>query len=203
MQLLISAWEAAKKGNNATTVQAIERLSSSGGNVASKGYYDSIKNQILSRFIEGKAPAWSQLTQNSGEDIMDYLGRILDELQAKNDYATQLEILDLVSSLNRSQPTPPFLSARNSIQLFVAAQRFEKTGDILAAVTNYRMVVGSATGKYVPMAQAEAALKKLNESNPEAFKNYEGVLLEEMRSLQQQMQMLLGRSMNGRPFYGR
>lgn len=198
MQLMIAAWEAAKNGDSDVTAQAIARLSSN-GNAASMGYYDALKNQIFSRFIAGKAKAWTQLTQNSGEDTMDFLGRILDELQTKNDYAMQLEVIGFASSLNRTQSAPRFVNDRGGIQLFVAAQRLETAGDILGAITNYRSVVGSAGGKYVPMAQAEAALKKLSESNPEAFKSYEGVILEEVRALRQ---MLIGRPMSGRPISG-
>jgi hypothetical protein len=66
-------------------------------------------------------------------------------------------------------------------------------------MTNYRLVIGSPTGKYVPLTQAQDGLKRLQEKNPDLVKSYEGIVLEEIRSLRQQVLMFLNRPPSNRP----
>lgn len=198
--LIQQAWEAAKKGDDETASRSLERMASSGGFDDAQAYYEPLKRQVLGLVLQRKAEKWTKLPRNEDEGTPAYLGRILDELQGKEDYATMIEVMRFSDQISRPGQTGNFASDRGSMERFLAAQRFENSGDVPAAVTNYRFVVGSPPGKYVPLARSQEALKNLQEKFPEAFKSNEGALMEEMRGLRQQMQMLLGRTQGGRPF---
>ncbi len=206
LRAVSEAWIAAKAGDDAGVSRALEQYAISGGSAEVKSALDQMLVQVLTQQLEIKAKAWTKLSPNPGEDARSYVGRILDELQAAKNYKVMLEVLNFAEQPMRYQkPLASLQKERTAIDQFLAAQRFEQLNDTVAAVTNYRFVVGSAGGKYVPMEEAEAALKRLREKDPEAFKSYEGVLAEELRVLRQQMQSLTQLLMNrpmipGRPY---
>jgi hypothetical protein len=196
MDLYIAAWKAAQTGDVTAAFAALNRTG--GGSEEATRFYGPLKAQIEARLLRDKTVAWTRLTQNTGEETGAYLGRILDELTAKGDYATMLEVMAFAGQINRYE-RPSFTGERHAIEQFLAAQRFEDVGDGLAAVTNYRLVVAVPAGKYAPTTEAQDALKRLKTTYPEAFKSYEAVLSEQIRGLNQQMQILLNRSTGGRP----
>jgi hypothetical protein len=200
MEAVQQAWEMVKKGDDSTALKTLDRMNSFGGMEEAQSYYEPLKRQIFRKALQSKAQAWSKLSQNSDEDAPAFLDRILDELQGRQDYAAIIEVMKFSEQINRTGQAGTSAQDRTALENFLAAQRFENAGDDLAAVTNYRLVVGAPSGKYVPTARAEEALKKLKEKNPEVFKNYEGALMEEMRSMRQQIQMLLGRTSGARPY---
>ncbi|MDR3401041.1 MAG: hypothetical protein P4L99_00975 [Chthoniobacter sp.] len=187
----IDAWKAVLAGDTATAVAQLNR--SFGGYEDVQRYYNPIKSQIEARLLKEKARSWTKLAQDPGEPTHNYLGRILDELKARDDYATMLEVMTLANQVDRTATPLASTIDRQAIEQFLAGQRFEKLGDGLAAVTSYRIVIGLPTGKYAPLDKAQEALKGLQIKYPEAFKSYEGVLLEQIRGLSQQLQMLQNR----------
>ena len=187
----IDAWKAAQAGDLANATAALSR--SFGGYEEAPQYYAPIKAQIEARLVQDKAKAWTKLTANPGEPARNYLLRIVDELKERGDYATMLDVMSFATQIDRTA-APLFSAAdRQAIEQFLAGQRFEKVGDALAAVTSYRIVINLSGGKYVPVDQAQQALKDLQAKYPEAFKSYDGVLLEQMRALNQQLQILQNR----------
>jgi len=196
---LLQAWEAVKRGDDAAASKILERMQQGGGMEEAQAYYDSLKSQILGRVIQNKAPAWTKLTLNPGEEPAAFFGRVLDELNAKGDYPTMIEVMKYADQINRPPGNGGYTKDRMVLDQFLAGQRFENVGDVQAAVTNYRLVVGSPMSKYIPTGRAEESLKKLYEKNPEAFKNNDSALTEEIRALRQQVMMLLQRSYSAQP----
>ncbi len=145
-------------------------------------HYDSFKEQITDRVLQTQVSKWTQLTKNANEDTDAFLTRILDEIQAKGDYAKLLEVLKFASQANRDQEKTSTISSRAGPSINTSRPNALKgLEDNLAGYTNYRLVVAAPTNKYTPTKEAEAALKTLQEKDPAAFKSYEGVLLEEIR----------------------
>jgi hypothetical protein len=188
----IDAWKAAQSGDTAAAMATLNR--SFGGLEYAQRYYSPLKAQIEAHIVKAKMPAWTKLAQNIDESTQAYLGRVLDDLKARNEWATILEVATFANQVDRSSST---LSSANrqAIEQFLAGQRFEKIGDGLAAVTSYRIAVGLPAGKYSPIDSATEALKGLQAKYPEAFKSYDGVVLEQLRALTQQVQIL----QSGRP----
>ena len=184
----IDAWKVAQAGDTASAVVTLNRYF--GGLEAAQRYYTPIKEQIEAYLLRAKMSAWTKLTQNPNESVQAYLGRVLEDLKARGDYGTILEVMAFAGQVDRSANTLFSSSERQAIEQFLAGQRFEKVGDGLAAVTSYRIVVGLPAGKYSPTDLAVEALKRLQTKYPEAFKSYEGVVLEQLRALGQQFQFL-------------
>jgi tetratricopeptide (TPR) repeat protein len=201
MEGMVQAWEAAKRGDNDSALKALDRAGSSGGFDDASNYYEPLKSRILSTVMQRKTQGWSKLTLNPGEDPTAFLGRILDELQAKGDYTTMVEVMKFSDQMSRQNATGALTAERQAMERFLAGQRLEAAGDPLGAMTNYRNVIASAGGKYVPTAQAQEAFKKLQEKNPDLFKSGDAVILEEIRSLKMLIQSLMGRMGPGRPPY--
>jgi hypothetical protein len=187
----MDAWKAIQAGETANAASLLGR--SFGGYEDVQRYYVPIKAQIESRLLTTKAKSWTKLEQNPGESATTYLRRILDELRERNDYPTMLEVMSFANQIDHSSPAAFSSTERQSIEHFLAGQRFAKAGDSLAAVTSYRMAISDSSGKYAPVEKAQEELKELQTKYPDAFKSYEGVLLEQMRTLSQQLQNLQNR----------
>ena len=56
-------------------------------------------------------------------------------------------------------------------------------------------------GKYAPIKEAEEAMKRLKEKNPEVFTNYDLMLAEDIRLLRQQIQSIVRTPPGHRPNY--
>lgn len=201
LEAVMQAWEAVKNGDDASALKALERANNSGGFDDASSYYEPLKSRILSTVMQRKTQSWSKLTLNPGEEPAAFLGRILDELQTKGDYPTMVEVMKFSDQMSRPNGVGAFTAERQAIERFRAGQRLEAAGDPLGAMTNYRSVIASAGGKYVPTAQAQEAFKKLQEKNPELFKSADAALLEEIRSLKMMIQSMMARMGAGRPPY--
>ena len=197
----LRAWEAAKAGDVTAALKTLER--NDGGFENAKAYYEPLKMQILDRVMQFHASKWSQLTKTENEAPAAFLQRILDELLAKGDRTALFEALKFADQITPSREGTGYSKERTAIDQFLAAERFEKAGDFLAAASCYRSVVGSSAGKYAPIEAATEALKRIQTSHPEAVKSHESALLEEMRVMRQQMQMLMGRGPGGPHFFSR
>ena len=198
MNAYIDAWQSAKAGDTANAMSLLNRTQ--GGLEEAQRYYTPIKEQIEARIMQDKVAAWTKLTRNPNESSRAYLGRILDDLQTQGDYTKMLDVAAFTAQVDRSTPALVSSSDREAIEQFLAGQRFEKAGDGLAAINSYRVVVGLPAGKYAPTDQATEALKTLQTKYPEAFKNYEGVVLEQLRGISQQLQLLQRNRPPGYPF---
>lgn len=192
-----------EKGDFDAALAGLGRFSNS-GLVETQELYVPIRSQLETLVLQNQVKKWTALTLNPGEDNAGFVSRIIDELSAKGEYAKLIEVLAFSDKVNRGQPNPSgtatsSVAERTAIERFLAAQRFESAGDLVAAANNYRAVVATA-GPRVPTKQAEEALKSILEKNPEIAKNTDGLVLEELRSLRQQMQMMMNRGMNGRPY---
>lgn len=193
----IDAWQSAKAGDTANAMKLLNR--SLGGLEEAQRYYTPIKEQIEARIMQDKVTTWTKLTRNPNESSQAYLGRILVDLKTRGDYATMLDIAAFATQFDRTNSLMSS-SDREAIEQFLAGQRFEKAGDGLGAITSYRVVVGLPAGKYAPTEQATEALKALQTKYPEAFKDYEGVVFEQLRGLSQQLQLLRRNQLPGYPY---
>jgi hypothetical protein len=202
MEILLEAWTAASKDDDEGANKAMEQYNFGEMNMETKRGLDLVVLQIVELQVQRKAPSWTKLPRNPDEDVRAYLNRILDDLMATGNFAKLLEVVKFADvSLRALQRMTTFARDRSALEEYLAAQRFESAGDLLGAASHYRLVIGTTGfGKYTPMAQAQAALKQIREKHPEAFKSYEGVLLEEVRSLRQQIQQMLIRQTTGRQY---
>lgn len=109
-------------------------------------------------------------------------------MKQKGDYQGILELL----KLQQSSYSRDAINAISTIEHFLAAQRFETSGDIVMAVSQYRYVVGATLGPFLPQAEAAEALKRLQKDKPDLFKDVDGALQQENRVLREQLNQLRG-----------
>lgn len=197
LSLLATAWNAVKSRDEIGAAQAMSRISNSGGFSDAERWEFPLQKQINGQWIEQRAGQWSKLTRQVDEDPLAYIQRIIKEQWDAGNYETVVEIMKFSDKLNRSGQQQ--FTGRAFIEQYLAGQRFEATGDDLAAIVIYRAVVAAPAGEFVPTEKAQEALKRLQAKNPEAFKDYEGVVLQELSNIKKQMQILMNRSPMGRP----
>jgi hypothetical protein len=188
LEAIWQAWEATRKGDAAAAVLALDRMTGESGEA--DVYLRPLKVRVVGRLLDLEAKKWTHLPRNPEEGDVAYLERILDELSARGDYATMLDAMKLSDDVALISPGSSFARDRGIIGQYLIAQRFDKAGDPMGAVTYYRMVMASTGGKQIPYDSATEALKRLKEKNPEAFKSYDGVLLEEIQDLREQVRAL-------------
>jgi|GEM_PF-2786433 len=193
------AWEALKTGDEKSVLEPLARVANTRDCNVTALYYDALNGQILREVVKRRAEAWTKLSQASDESSIRFLARILNELLVSHDYAKIAEVMKFSDQIPRSAYASSFWKERAALEQFFAAQRFESAGDIVSAVTNYRLVVGLPMGQYVPTVKAQEALTTLQEKYPEIFRNFEGAVFSELRSVRQELMNLQTRSQNMRP----
>lgn len=180
-------------------IQEIERAILSTGYSEGQKQFESVRDQLTRQALTMKLSALLGMQPKPEEDLQEFIARALIQLQEKGDYSAMLDVIRSFERLAWPGRGSPLATDRVAIQRFLAAQRFESVGDAVAAVNDYRHVVGTIDGKYAPIKEATAALERLKSKNPEAFTNYEGVVLDELRSVREQLQKLRRDGMMGRP----
>jgi hypothetical protein len=199
LETLRSAWDAAKKGADDAASRALAVVQTYGMAPEMQVRFEQLRNQVARRALESSLKAASGLELQPDEDLAVYARRVLDRFQEKGDYAAMLTAMKSADALAAPGRPDSFAQDRLTIENFLSAQRFEAIGDILAAVTGYRLVVGASGGRYAPTKPAGEALQRLREKHPDVFKDFQGVVLEELRQLRQQIQAI-GRMSPGRPY---
>ncbi|MGH8048357.1 MAG: hypothetical protein ACREKL_14030, partial [Chthoniobacterales bacterium] len=129
LQSAMLAWKAAKDGDVNSALAALNRIPSSGGSESGRSYYAPISAQILTYILQQNVQKWTKLSFNSGETPASYLKRILEELQARGDYVSMIEVLRFSEQMARAFPSGSISGDRAALEAFVAAQRFENAGD--------------------------------------------------------------------------
>jgi hypothetical protein len=187
-ELLLTLWEAVKQGDLTVLSQwPSDYAGSYTPQVQStwRQYRDEIATLFLAEAFKGRV----NLPPKPRELAEPYAERLLQTLREKRGFETMTEVYRLRQSLLLAAPKGEnWASERAQFETLAAARRFEVAGDTLGAITAYRSIVGGAAGKYFPMDEATEALKRLRAANPAAFNDVQGVVLEELRSLRQQLQ---------------
>lgn len=196
IQGLMNVQDLITKKDYATALTQLSRWNSSGRD-DTLSFYEPICTQLRDEIFANILSKWTTRKKAPDEDDQVFIDSVIDELAAKGDYAQIVELLKASETLQRTRPNPPSgntstYGERTAIEQFLAAQRFEEAGDYLGAITNYRFVV-AAKGPHIPTDKAQAALKSLLEKYPDMAKNQDGLLIQEMQSLRQEMRMLMGR----------
>ncbi len=194
---LSAAWRALNAGNYDAMLSAVERFQSAGGDEDLAVHYDRLRGDFVKRLFAVRLQPLSNLQQEPKEDLQAYVVRVLAQLQAKEDYAGMVEVIKLAERLFRTTGGFAITQDRTAIERFLAARRFEAAGDFLVAVNEYRAVVSAVGGPYAPTKQASEALQRLKEKSPEIFNDATTIVLQEIRSLKQQIMM--NRGLPGRP----
>ena len=131
-----------------------------------------------------RAPAEVQLTAE--DNAQTYLDRILANWQSKANYAGIVDTLrgaERLGTLVAALPTDRLITEK-----FLAAQRFDNAGDAISAVNAYRSVAGATGTRYAPVQAAADALTRLQAKQPEVLKDYQGVILQELREIREILQ---------------
>lgn len=191
------------KSDYASALTSLSRWNSS-GMTETMDYYAPIREQLQDQITSNMMLKWTTLKPSPNEEVQAYVERVIDDLSAKGDYAKIVEVSSFADLIRRSKPDPNGAVVTNagadraSIERFLAAQRFEAAGDFLAAMTNYRSVVGSSA-PHAPIKPAEEALKRLIEKYPDLAKNNDGVVLEELKAVRAELRMFMNRTGAGGP----
>jgi hypothetical protein len=194
LETMQKAFAALQLGDDQTALRFLNSTSFEGGQPDLVPYFTSLKNKLFDSVVAARVKSVAGLEPDRERGWAELLQRAMERLQDKGDYNGVLELQKVQESLDRR----PGNAESTSIQHFLAAQRFEAAGDILSAIIEYRTVVATPTGKFIPQKEASDGLKRLQERNPEAFKGYEGAVLQELRNLRQQLQILPNRFPPGR-----
>lgn len=165
----------------------------------------ALGEQINTLLVMDVLKGSSGVAARADENPQEYMTRILDGLKDKEDYAGMIEVLSTYQRTGQEIP-PAWAIGRTALDRFVAGKRFDEAGDVYAAVTSYRMVLNtSGKSPYAPVEAAQAALKRIGETHPDALKNSDSMILEEIQELKRQIQLLMRRvgtgMQGGRPMF--
>ena len=184
--LLLRASNELKAGNGADALALASDPSLLSGHPDMFPYLKPLINQIVEGVLAAKIsvligpqPAFAA---NPGKATND----ALTALKQKGDYQSLLELL----KLQQGRPSRDTNIAIAPVEHFLAARRFESSGDVMMAVSEYRSVVAAPAGPWLPQTEATEALQRLQKDNPDAFKDNNSVLLQELRTLREQLNQL-------------
>ena len=187
LELLLKAFNELKAGNPEGAIAIANDRVFAYGNTEMNSALKPLITTVIDRALTAKVMTvlgpQSETTGNASKDF----DRAVDTLKQKGDYEGILELLKIQGAVSGN-----FNPAISTIEHFLAAKRFESSNDLLMAVAEYRSVVAASPGPMVPQDEAGEALKRLQKDHPEMLKEYEGPLLEELRSLRLQMNQMRG-----------
>ena len=164
----------------------------------------ALRDQVTERVRSGELLGITGATLKPGETTNTMLTRVLDQLKAESKYAEMARIISQANKLPRPRtgyPSNPWSSEdATALIAFATASQFDQAGDAFPAVVEYRRVISTGqTGKYAPTKEAQAALERLQKSNPDVLKDVNSVVLEELRQIRQIIMQLRTRQPGERP----
>ncbi len=179
---LQTAGTALEADQPAAAIRSVDRIN--GGYSGVISLLEGLRLQIVSTALEQEILRVVDLAREPGEDNPALLERALGQLATKSDYPAMIELIALSGDLpgTRGSALGELRSDQNTIEQFLAAQRFESAGDTRSAIRAYRTVV-SRGGKLVPTDAATTALARLTEANPDVANDSSAELIEEIRGL--------------------
>jgi hypothetical protein len=189
LEALNTAWGQAKQGD-----AALRTLRSQPGRSFESPWQrplQAIEEFVVQAIVDNKLRQLAPGETKIGESPRAQIDAGLSALAAKDNYAAMIELMKVAQALPEwaGFHDNEFFEQIYALERFLAAQRFEKAGDPLGAINDYRSVV-SATGKYVPSQRATEALAKIKAANPDAFKDYEGSVLRELHDLREELRAM-------------
>ena len=184
------AWQLAKRGEDEAAVDALQYDFNSGLDGFRKNY-ESLREKVVRQVLRNKGRRWPKWQPSDAERVQVSMNRLIDQLQADGDLESMTEAMDLHDELiSAGFPTDWLSDDREIVGHFLSAKRFESVGDILMAVHEYRAVVAAGGKKYAPTKEAVDALRRLKDSHPDVFKDYDSAVLSELQNLRQEFQLL-------------
>lgn len=160
-----------------------------------------LRSNLLNRLATAEVAEIAGGQLSEGQSVGAFLSATLDRLQAEGKFAEMAKIMARVGELQRGinlQNVPWSPNDPAALAAYASGAQLEAAGDALAAINEYRRAITSGqTGKYAPTKQAEEALARLRQSHPAAFEDANGVVLEELRQIRQDLQraMMMQRRM--------
>ncbi len=197
LDLMLRASAALKAGNNSEALAMASDNSLITGHTDMYPHLKPLIKQVVDRVLASKVVAIIGPQEGIAENPTKAIKDALTALKQKSDYEGMLELLKLQQGL----PSREMSLAILAIEHFLAGRRFESSGDLVMAVAEYRTVVAASPGPLLPQAEATEALKRMEKENPGALKDYQGPLLQELRTLREQLnQQRDMRTYNGRSY---
>ncbi len=186
LEILLKASNEMKAGNTVGSMTLANDSSLLSGSSDMIPYLKPLINQVaegvLAAKIEKLFGPQPTFATNPGKAIDDALAT----LKKRGDYQILLELL----SIQQNRAPKEVSVAISPIEHYLAAKRFESSGDMIMAISEYRSVVAAPAGPWLPQAEASEALLRLEKENADAFKDSNGVLLQEIRTLREQINQL-------------
>ncbi|MDD5201041.1 MAG: hypothetical protein PHC88_14710 [Terrimicrobiaceae bacterium] len=194
---LVTADQQVKEGNFAAAEEALSDLDRSEVYQTCRRWLQPIRTAIRQRLTAGELQQITGAKPRSDESSNTMLRRVLDGLQAGGEYTKMSDLVTEISMLPATTlygkvdyPWSP--GDATALLAYANASKLEQAGDALAAVNEYRRVITSAQGgKYAPTAEAQKAIERLKKSHPEAFADIDGVVLDELRQIRQELDQAL------------
>ena len=199
LETIDSAWAAAKRSDDDATMRTLETVGWDSGLADLLPRYGRLREQVIREMVANKSRSWPCPPLAAADAIQPYLLSALDALQTKGNFGAMSEVMSLYDRVSSTPRGSQFFARdRQTIERFLAGQRFEAVGEASLAVVEYRAVLGAGGGKYVPLKETGEAMKQLKEKSPEAFTD-QNALQTELRNLRQQLQILQNRPAPSRP----
>lgn len=191
LETIESAWNAAMMGDDETALRALESISWGSGFTGLLPKENRLRDQTFRRIVASQCARWPVAPLAETEGLQTCLLRVLDHLQSIANLEAVGDVMKLYDRVGGpSGRSDSFTRDRATIERFLAARRLESVGDAVLAVKEYRYVLTTGGGKYVPLKEAGEAVKRLKEKSPETFKESDAAILGELQSLRQQIQVL-------------
>jgi hypothetical protein len=201
LEVISGAWKAAARGENETALRMVESVSWGSGFDGLVAKEDTLREQVLRRVVMNMSARWAVSPLGATEGLQTYLLRVLDHLQSNADFGAMADVMGLYDRMgNPSGRTDSLARDRSTIERFLAGRRLEAAGDPMLAAIEYRTVLTTGGGKYVPLKEAGEAIQRLKEKTPEVLKETDATIIAELRSLRQQIQALQLRLSSGRVY---
>ncbi len=190
IEMLKAAWDKCKQQDYGAAIQLVTVAQRGDNSAEGKPFHQPFKDAILHTALSGKLRSYGAAEWKPDQTLSAYMDTVLQELKRKADYEAIIDLMKLAESFPEYQFNDGSLTPeRIGLEKFLTARRFEAAGDYLAALSEYRSVIGTS-GKYIPIKEVAAAVAKLKLEHPEAFKYYEGVVLEEIRKLREEVRQI-------------
>lgn len=172
-------------------------------NLGSGDRVESLQRESSVALLMVRLTRLSGVEPTEEETPEGYIERVTSTLREREQYA---ELARFLTDAQRLQMTanpqnPGVHIGRDAAALtaYGNAIRFERAGDVLPAIAEYRNAIRMSAGSsLVPVDEAEKALARLTAEHPEAANDMSGVLLDEIRQLRREVQMI-SRGGAGRP----
>jgi hypothetical protein len=185
------AKQALDKDDAALTLKVLSTARNFGGATSLAPYREKSLALLEGAFRLRLIQKASGIQPTADEPAVAFEKRVMDTLYGKEDFAALVAVMTALDDASPS--TKSHAETRSTLQRFLAARRLESANDAAFAITEYRRVLRANSGSYVPMQQAEDALKRIGITHPELFAPTDSRILAEVEALRQDVQQVLAR----------